>query len=416
MSKYIVERIKLPSQLDYLIRVTPGDRECLSTHAAVRIRGKVDKARFENAVQRVIDENDAMRFVVKRTDDGELYYSVLRQISFEPVYCKLMGETEEEKMNDLASHAEKIYSRADDFIKDKMWDIVLFEMGAEDNILFLRTNHIISDGESNFLIIGKIAAAYNGIEVPRSGSYLEYLEELREFDSSPEGQRLMSNWDEMSRGYKPFITYPTGERKRSGLTHMFTLDIPELAKYAREHRISLFHLNLFCLHASISAVFNTTDTVICIANGIRSGRYASTVGFLTNGTMSRFKIDKNKLMSQLVLECRNNYFNADKNLKMGYRISPCDFQISYQNYAIPPKMMFDHTKAEVITDMRLSHSISWDIMVMAVFEINDKLMFSGGYDEDIYTPEVLEKMKKYYIAAADCLTNNDKTFEEFCKL
>ena len=241
------------------------------------------------------------------------------------------------------------------------------------------------------------------------------LEELREFDSSPEGQRLMSNWDEMSRGYKPFITYPTGERKRSGLTHMFTLDIPELAKYAREHRISLFHLNLFCLHASISAVFNTTDTVICIANGIRSGRYASTVGFLTNGTMSRFKIDQNKLMSQLVLECRNNYFNADKHLKMGYRISPCDFQISYQNYAIPPKMMFDHTKAEVITDMRLSHPISWDIMVMAVFEINDKLMFSGGYDEDIYTPEVLEKMKKYYIAAADCLTNNDKTFEEYAQ-
>ena len=49
------------------------------------------------------------------------------------------------------------------------------------------------------------------------------------------------------------------------------------------------------------------------------------------------------------------------------------------------------------------------------FQRGDDLVFWGSYDIDIFTPEVVEKIRKYYIAAAECLTDSDKTFEEYCE-
>ena len=413
MSEFVVEKVLLPPELEHII--VCGNDNYISTQLSLRVKGELDRKLFEQSVQKVVDENDGMRFVFEKGSDGKYYYSVLKKLKYDLVTIRLAGNNEEEKYADLLAHVEKYHAEADDLNNKRIWDIVLFEMGENDTILFLRTDHLISDGESNALIWAKIIAAYNGMEFPPSASFLEYLDEMREFDASPDGQQLMQNWKEKSEGYERFIKYPTGERKKSRLGQMFTLNLPKLGEYARKNKISLFHLNLFCLHASISAAFGRNDTVICIANGTRTGKYTTTIGFMTNGTLSRFRFDKNKKMSDMLIECRNNYFEADKKLKMGYRTEPCDFQISYQNYTVPKKMSFGSSPTELVFDTRLSPLLTRQFMLMAIFERGDDLVFWGSYDIDIFTPEVVEKIRKYYIAAAECLTDSDKTFEEYCE-
>ncbi len=261
-------------------------------------------------------------------NDGKHYYSILKALKYNLDYRVLRGETLEERYEDFLEQVARLDDEADDMNKKRPWDIILFELDREDTILFLRMTHLLGDGQSNIVIWTKIAEVYKGCSCPKAPGFLEYLQELEEFENSDEGQRRLKNWKDCLNSYEQVKKIPGVENVFSRTTPIFMVNRLKFEAYSRKNKLSFFHMSLFCFHVALSLTFGKKETLIKVPNGSREFKYNSSVGCFINGILSKFKIEPDKKISELVKDCRDNYFYAEKNIKCGYSTDICDFRLT----------------------------------------------------------------------------------------
>lgn len=144
----------------------------------LRIDGPIDPAFFEQALNRVIQENDALRIMIH---EGE---NLPTLVFVEKVRIQLEFQDFSNKEN---AHQQAIEWMEKEFVKPfQLYDRLLFQFAlckaSDDCCYWLKKyHHIIVDGWAVSLIVQRVAFAYNTFLVEQSNveqnrySYLDFI-------------------------------------------------------------------------------------------------------------------------------------------------------------------------------------------------------------------------------------------------
>ena len=410
------KRLPILDKQKKIVIMTDGIDNCMNTTVALRIKGKLDFCRLEKAIQKVIDENDALRFVFHVEENGEVYQQVLDKYQYTLDVRNAEGSTAEEKERSVLLQARAIMDGHQKFDGGVMHQFVLFDLQEQDYILFACINHIITDGVSNTIAMYSIIAAYNGLETPHTGaSYLDFIVEENRFIESEEGKAQIEYWQEESRGYsEDFIKFPVENRKKSALKLFFMTELKPIREFARANKISVSTVNVFLCHAAISGAFGGGDTAVRIGDANRTKVYRQTMGFFATVALHRLTFTPQMTLREAFAISNNKYAENMKNARLGNFATPTLFTFSYLNYNQGnAKMPMGEAVAEPY--IGIHESKIWDSVVLVVAETEENLIYKIGCDEDAFPPQILEKMHRSFALAVQCLTEQDMTFEEFWK-
>ena len=163
-----------------------------------RIDGPISPARFEKAINQVIQENDALRIILH---EGE---SLPTQTFAENVHLKLEFHDFSDKEN---AHELAIKWMEQEFVKPfQLYDGLLFRFAlckAEANCYYWlkKYHHLIADGWAISLIVQRVAAAYNALSTgktsePKNFAYPNFIQNDQAYFESEKFVKAKRYWQE----------------------------------------------------------------------------------------------------------------------------------------------------------------------------------------------------------------------------
>ncbi len=196
-----------------LDRATPG-LIAYNSSGAIRLRGALDVAALEYALDAVVARHEALRTrLVSRGEHAE-------QVVDAPARAGLIVEaaaSDIEAAAALRRHARKPF----DVEKEHLFQPVLVRLSDDDAILLLQTHHIVSDAWSYGVLVAELSALYNARRAGRDavlaappiqfGDYAAW--ERRELAGERLHERL-SYWRDALLPSAPDLVLPT-DRPRS---------------------------------------------------------------------------------------------------------------------------------------------------------------------------------------------------------
>ena len=222
-----------------------------------RIDGPIDQARFEKALNQVIQENDALRIILH---EGE---SLPTQTFAENVSIKLDFHDFSKTEN---AHELALKWMKQEFVKPfQLYDGLLFQFAlckASANCYYWlkKYHHLIVDGWGISLIVQRVAAEYNVLATGQAGgqyhSYQDFIQNDQAYLESEKFVKAKNYWQEkysevpeplMVRRYaihKPGKTIPS-QRSTLRLKRTF---YNQLIDFASKNKVSMFHVILGALY------------------------------------------------------------------------------------------------------------------------------------------------------------------------
>ncbi|MCR5666528.1 MAG: hypothetical protein K6G01_06825 [Eubacterium sp.] len=416
------DKYRIYGMQEYLIHLTEGEDTCVVNPAGLKIHGALDTAKLEQVMQKMTEQNDALRFVFERDDKThKLYQRVLEQYHCKLKIKKLDGESKKEQtknlIEDVQTAMRKVSYLPDGQVK---WDVILYQYEQDEYELWVLANHVISDGLSVMNILTKIVMGYNDMPMAQSGQYLDYIKEQYLIEEDEQLERKRSAYKETIADYKnPIKTDGIGHRE-DPYRAIAMIDTTKLKTFTREYKMSLFHAALFLTHAALSATFDTADSLIGVAVGNRKLNNMLSIGDFLTGYADRLIFGENDSMRQMAVQCKRQYLEESKSDYAAYNCfgKGLLFMIAYQNYAgEEPEITFGDAKAEPIEDYSAYMvSYPWKSLCIDIYEMPQGLALMGGYDSSIFTDEVMLRLNTAFNVAAKCLTDCDVTYREYCAL
>ena len=405
----------LLKEQEFLIKLTEGTDCCMASPTALRLHGKLDFGKLERAIQSVIERNDALRMVVFKDESGSVYQRLVDKWQYKLDVRKISGATLDERVEKAVIESQRIMIERSYFDGKVAWDFVLFDLEDDEYILFNRVSHMLCDGVGNNIILAEIDALYRGLDLPaKENGFMDYYMEKQAPEYVTKMEEQIARWKNKTIGYKEFINIPQTGKMPTALTPFMTLPAEPLKRFAREHKDSVYKVNLFLIHASLSAAYGAADSVINCMDGSRSRKFSQTVGFLTNGYLSRVVFDSTiHMRDAFTIFAKEHNYNA-KEARISFLLSePYPVYVTYQNHYNFGNVDFCGTVGEPIP--RIAELNSWNLLVFCVFESDESIIYLTGCDYDTFTPEVMNKIRKGFELGSQCLAGEDMTYAEYCK-
>jgi Condensation domain. len=393
------------------------------------IEGKLDKKKLETVIDDIVHTNDAFsyRFTYDENDD-EIYQYKVEGTSYTLDERTASGDTEEDKLQDIRDQIAEV-RRIDiegSFKGEVPWNIIVFDMGEDKYILYVRLFHLITDGMSIGILINKIISGYNGAPAAESANMSDYLKDSFDYLGSSEYEELLEKNDDLIKShmeYKPFLNAPrSGDRNFAKYGDFITLKKDKLAEICRKNRLSYFHVALLMAHTMFSIVFDRNETRLTIPMGPRKKKYMATIGPLIDCYFSRIKLDDDKTMLENTIECRN--FNL-RETKMAPIMShvitehdmPMECIVTYQSYIsnFGEQMPFGEAKARAFADNGMMDYYYSNCLSLSGVETNDEIILTLRNDGVLMNSEQVAEGVKVFEAVYKCLTEQDMTFAELKK-
>ena len=393
------------------------------------IEGKLDKKKLETVIDDIVHTNDAFsyRFTYDE-NDNEIYQYKVEGTSYTLDERTASGDTEEDKLQDIRDQIAEV-RRIDiegSFKGEVPWNIIVFDMGDDKYILYVRLFHLITDGMSIGILINKIISGYNGAPAAESANMSDYLKDSFDYLGSSEYEELLEKNDDLIKShmeYKPFLNAPrSGDRSFAKYGDFITLKKDKLAEICRKNRLSYFHIALLMAHTMFSLLHGRNETRLTIPVGTRKKKYMATIGLLSDMYFSRVVLDDSKTMLENALMCRDlNLREARTSPIMPYVITenalPFECVFSYQSY-IPnfnEVIPFGEAKAKTFSDMAFMDYFHSNFLLMSAVETDTEIRFILLNDGVLMNSEQVAEGVKIFNAVYDCLTKQDMTFGEFKK-
>src|SRR5215467_4967631 len=126
----------------------------------IEIRGRLDRAAFERALQNALEEAQALRVrIIER--DGVPWQKIVDCSAWSLPFVDLSGEPD---AADVALQLmRKDLARTVDLSGESLFSFVLFRLGDDHHFWYSRYHHIILDGYGMGLVARRVAANYNRI-------------------------------------------------------------------------------------------------------------------------------------------------------------------------------------------------------------------------------------------------------------
>ncbi|MCL6589235.1 MAG: amino acid adenylation domain-containing protein [Firmicutes bacterium] len=185
-----------------LQQLSPGST-AYNMGVIIRITREIDPWRLEDAFQRLIERQEALRtfFAFK---DGSLVYKITPRAQFTLEVEAALKTAPEEIQTVFQS-----FIRPFDLSQAPLFRARLVKIGAGESYLLLDLHHIISDGASVAILTRELAALYEGESLPELRiQYKDYCAWMNKWSETEDFMRQKRYWLETFAGEIPLLNLP----------------------------------------------------------------------------------------------------------------------------------------------------------------------------------------------------------------
>jgi amino acid adenylation domain-containing protein len=292
--------LSLPQRRLWLLTELDPEDSTYNVPCAYRLRGHLDVAALEAALNAVVCRHDVLRAVLNVLD-GEPAYVV------DPNFRLALHSVELAPADTLASFLAREVARPFDLRAAPAIRALLVRVTADEHVLLLTFHHIITDGWSTAVFQRELGALYGacrrGMKSPLmalEATYADFAQRQLDRLGSVELSDSLHYWKEQLRDAPPFLDILPGRTGSAAATSRGRLQsrkLPEEIRFAldavcRRYGTTRFTTLLAAFTALLYRYTGQNDLIVgtVIANRTYS-EFEGLVGFFVNTLPLRARID-----------------------------------------------------------------------------------------------------------------------------
>jgi amino acid adenylation domain-containing protein len=317
-ASFAQERLWFLAQLD-------GDSRAYNMPGALRLRGPLNAAVLQRAVQQIVNRHEALRTRFE-TVDG-LPIQVITDFVQIPLPVDDLSSLDENQREERA--AELVRQEAErkfDLNEGPLLRLRLLRLGAEEHILALMMHHIISDGWSLNVLRRELALLYEAFlkgEEPSPPDlpvqYADYSQWQRDWLRGGVLERQLRYWSEKLRGASPVLELPADRPRppvRSLRGDIVRVELsPELSQQLQDmsqrEGVTLFMTLMAAWQVLLYRYSGETD--ISVGTPVAGRNHKETedlIGFFVNTLVLRTSLSEDPTFGELLQRVREVVLEA----------------------------------------------------------------------------------------------------------
>lgn len=281
------------------------------------INGKVNYKILNNALQLLIDENDAFRLTISKQSLST--QKLLEKLIFDLEFIDFSthNSPKEDAQNWLDYNFRQPFSLNEN---ELLWHFALIKENEHRYYLMTKYHHLIADGWSTTVVIARLAKIYNAIldnqsiEKKSSQRYFDFIEQEKKYLNSPSYQADNEYWKELlpvtplsliSRRYPcpDNIFLPKSNLHRFIIKRAVYNDINQ---FSLSYKSTSYHTILIALAVYFSRIYQREDIVIGVPSLNRSGaRYKDVFGMFISLSPLILSIPHSENIKQIIKNCKS---------------------------------------------------------------------------------------------------------------
>jgi amino acid adenylation domain-containing protein len=211
-------------RLWFLEELNPG-RVVYNTPSAHRLKGQLDVAALERALQELVARQSVLRTSIDKVDGAPVQH-IHDHVEFSlGEIHDLSAVPAEKRETALLEQLDALVNVPFDLTHPPLFRVALFRLAPEEHVLFFMPHHIIWDGWSFDLFYDEISALYSAFREgrpsplePLAYTYGDYAEWHRDWVKSPEFEKQISFWRARLAGVRDVRELPTDRPRRPGMS------------------------------------------------------------------------------------------------------------------------------------------------------------------------------------------------------
>lgn len=242
---------------------------------ALLLNADVSLAELETAIQRILKAHPALSLVINEEKGQVWQYYQEQSFAF-----KL--QTLDLESSDKAALQTFCGTRLERFSLNnhqRLWQAELYQLSDKHYLLFFVIHHLISDGQSNQLLLADMLSALKNDVAEQRLNYLDYAAWQNKTDFS----EALAYWQQALHDIEPISLAKNAVGAAVYQSKSFQLDTQALDAFCQSHAISRFSY-FYSLWAFVLAKLSATDKVIITSPDANRRRpeWQRCVGFFAN--------------------------------------------------------------------------------------------------------------------------------------
>ncbi|MEN4957725.1 syringomycin E biosynthesis non-ribosomal peptide synthetase SyrE, partial [Pseudomonas syringae] len=401
--------------------------------AGLRLRGNLDQASLQRALDRIVARHEALRttFVQEQGQPAEQRISAA-ETGFRLQLQVLAGQTDAE--DKLLAIAAQEASEHFDLVNGPLVRGRLVRMADDDHVLLVTMHHIVSDGWSTGVLNRELGALYDafrqGADDPLPAlpvQYVDYALWQRDWLSGDVLQQQRQYWQQALAGAPALLTLPTdrprpAQQDYSGQTLELVLDTQltrGLKTLSQRHGSSLFMTVMGAWAALLGRLSGQDDVVIGtpVANRM-SAEVENLIGFFVNTLAIRVDLSGTPSVEALVRQVKQRTLAAQANQDLPFEqvVEVVQPQRSLSHSPIFQAMLSwqnNEDTALVLGDLTLQGvAVAGDTakfdLALDIGEVDGQLIGTLEYATALFDESTMRRYRGYFLRLLEAMAADDQ--------
>lgn len=388
--------------------------------STMNIRGPFDVPAIRKALQELVSRHEALRIVFGPEGDFQHVQPELKLDVPLIDFSHLDHDAREAQTKDWLT---KEVQRSFDLTRGPLIRAAVVKLEEQHHLLVLTIHHIVSDGWSNGIVQGELAALYaaaaQGIphNLPEPAQFSEYVM-AQAGDDSAEFSRAESYWLDKYRDSVPVLELPTdkprpAEQTFAGHRQMMTLDTStylDLKRFSAQQDATLFTTLLAAFNVLLHHLTKQNDLVVGIhAAGQLTMGGGNIIGHCVNLLPLRSQVTGNPTFASYLADVKQMAMEAYEHQiypmlrlikKLNLRRDPSRMPLVAVVFNLD-KMKSDGTAKAPASETQVTASsnapsfLQWELS-LNVIEDNNRLLVGCDHKTDLFEAESVRRWMSYF--------------------
>lgn len=379
--------------------------------AVMRVSGKLDVARFEEAFRQLVQRHESFRtsFVIV---DGEPVQRIHSHVPFAVEHIETGSRSLEETLSDRI--------RPFELDKAPLMRIELVKISEQEYVVVMDMHHIIADGVSTGVLVQEFHELYEGKSLAELKlQYKDYSEWQKDWFNSEGLKTQETYWLNRFEGEIPVLQLPTdwprpqvysfkGNRVQFSCDEQLTRELHQLA---RDHEATLYMV-LLAAYTTLLSRYSGQDDIV-VGSPIAGRKHADlqqVIGMFVNTLAMRNYPVAERSFSEFLGEVKENALQAYENqdYPLDELINKLHVSRDRSRNALVDTMFvlqnleLERTSGQQWGDLHVEPyetelPIAKFDLTLAAVEQNGRIEFELEYCSDLFSLQTVENMSHHFI-------------------
>lgn len=387
--------------------------------AVLQLKGNLNKAALEKALQMVVNRHEILRTVFVQ-QDGQVLQKIKDADGWQ--LKTIVNSLFSTDTIALQKHIAAAIAKPFDLSADDMLRAELIELNDKEYVLILTLHHIVSDGWSRSILVKEVETIYNAINEgktpalqPLSIQYGDYSLWLQNDHVSKVLHTKLAYWKQKLDGIEP-LHFPASKPRTArqtitgGVVH-FTIDTQlaaSLNKLAKSEGSSLFMTLIAAFKIALYKYTGQND--LCVGTpflGRQQQELEQLIGFFLNTLALRTSLKSHQTFSQYLQHVRTVLLEAYEHQEVPFekvveavvktrdqQVTPI-FQALFTLHNAPEIQHLSLGDVE-LTPLTIETNTAKFDLSMSLTETAEEIAGSIEYNADVFDNAFIEQFVRHY--------------------